>query len=139
MCMLVIKLERERERERESKHESEGVAIYVYVQSKCISNNSTTPKTTPFILGEFQYNKVRAHITHTHNTHLPYILRALLQLFQLRHRVMPQRFVQWPVPKRDSRGSREFLPRHVLTPTWSRPFFDSGLGELLLSCIFLDI
>ena len=59
--MLVIKLERE----RESKHESEGVAIYVYVQSKCISNNSTTPKTTPFILGEFQYNKVRAHITHT--------------------------------------------------------------------------
>ena len=86
--------ERERERERESKHESEGVAIYVYVQSKCISNNSTTPKTTPFILGEFQYNKVRAHITHTHNTHLPYILRALLQLFQLRHRVMPQRFVQ---------------------------------------------
>ena len=34
-----------------------------------------------------------------HNTHLPYILRALLQLFQLRHRVMPQRFVQWPVPK----------------------------------------
>ena len=40
--------------------------MYVYVQSKCIS---TTPKTTPFILGEFQYNKVRAHITHTHNTH----------------------------------------------------------------------
>ena len=54
--MLVIKLERE----RESKHESEGVAIYVYVQSKCISNNSTTPKTTPFS----EYNK-HTHITLT--------------------------------------------------------------------------
>ena len=101
MCMLVIKLERERERERER---VKGVAIYVYVQSKCIS---TTPKTTPFILGEFQYNKVRAHITHTHNTHLPYILRALLQLFQLRHCVMPQRFVQCSTTRDTDLGFKE--------------------------------